>query len=1179
MQKTAIDTRDRTLLVSAAAGSGKTATLTERIIVSMLDKSNPCGIDEMLIVTFTRAAVGELRERIAKALRGAMKENPDDPFLERQLYLLPSAKISTIDSFCASILRANADKVGVNPDFRIADTAEAEMLAESILDGLISAIYEGDEGSVSSADELERLSECMTDTRSSGELAAIILSLYASTLSSLDGVSSIASLVSEYDPNTFSTVEETKLGAYAIQMLLSAVDHYLSSLKKLQGELSVRNEAKLNKMLSVIDSDIAFLSRVKGEKTYTGIREALLSYEFPKTPPVRDDTLPPVTELRRTMKEDISGRLDEVFAFSSEDWRCAYSDLYSVLSTLVNILERFDYLFREEKIRRGMLEYSDIERLTYECLWQDGKLTDVALSEKRLYKAVYIDEYQDVNSLQNKIFEAVSTDRNRFMVGDIKQSIYGFRSANTDIFAGMKKAFPQISEAKDSPSASIFMSNNFRCDKGVVDFVNNVFDTIFYRLRDSIGYLDADRLEYSKIHEGGEPEYRYPEICIASTDIFDGELSERETSALTVANKIRELLADARLDNGDPVRPGDIAIIMRNAKGREGTYKEALESLGIPSLVADDTSFFLNSEVLLTLCLLNSIDNPRRDVYLTGLLMSPIYSFTPSELTVIRAEGGESVYDSLKLFTENHSFPKGRKFLEELERYRTLSEGMHTDELLSLIFSETGLLAIASENGSRDNLMLLYENARKFESGSYRGLYNFITFINGIIDRKNAFDKREAPDSDDAVKIITAHSSKGLEYPIVFFVGAEESFNRSRGAAPRFVYKEGFGIGLFARTPSGLGLVENPTKAIINEYVKRRSFEEEARVLYVALTRARERLYVIASTKKSKSEYLEKIAVKREFLSDYSVYSLSSFSEIILASGPFKTSRADEFCDEFVEINHTRPVLSQKTEETGEDFDSTLSSDTLTERFKYQYPDEGRTRIPEKVSVSKLYPRMLDDDDGTLDLGDILDIDGDAPVSVPAFISGNNGDSKARGIATHMLFQFCDFEGLGKHGAREELRLIREKKFISERDAGLVRIKEVEAFISSALFADILEARKIWRELRFNVKLPCEMFSSEIDVKESLFGEEILVQGVIDCLYLDNDGEYHLVDYKTDRLTREELSDKRLAEERLRNSHSRQLGYYAEAVKLMFGKYPKTVEVYSLHLGDTVDVKSERNEL
>ncbi len=1185
MQRLAIDTRDRTLLVSAAAGSGKTATLTERIISSILDEKNPIGIEDMLIVTFTRAAVGELKERIAKAIKKAIAEHPENERLERQLYMLPSAKISTIDSFCSSILRANCERVGVNPGFRVADTAEAEILAEGILDGLISEIYEGREPEVATPLDFERLADCMTDTRTQGELAVIILSLYNSTLSSLEGVGSIAELVEEYNPNKYTNPESTRLIGYAIERVKEAAAHYKKHFDAIVCEIDLIGNPKSQKLRAVLQDDIAYLNNIITAKGYTELRGVLFDYEPARTPASGDSSLPPVTELRKSMKEDVLGMRERFFSFSKEDIKTAYQALYKELSVLLRVLYKFDSLFRSEKIRRGILEYSDIERFTYECLWQNGELSEVALAQRSLYRAVYIDEYQDVNSLQNKIFEAVSTPYNRFMVGDIKQSIYGFRSANTDIFADMKKNYAPMREGSEPVPSTIFMSENFRCDKGVVDFVNDIFDKLFYHLRDSIGYLDGDRLKYAKRHES-EPQYRYPEICVSDKCEFLPESDKKTHTPTVVAHKIKELLASGTLDNGQPVRPSDIAIIMRAAKGREGYYKAALDALGIPAAVADDTRFFLNSEVLLALSLLNAIDNPRRDIYLVGLMCSPLYSFTPDELTKIRAASGATVYESLVSYTDAHpEFEKGKDFISELNYYRMLSEGMPTDELISMLFKSTGLMALGAARGGKDNLLLLYEYARRFEAGSYKGLYNFISYINSVIDRKNAFDKREAPTDTDSVRIITIHSSKGLEFPIVFFVGADESLNRSYGAPPRYVYKENFGIGMFARTPSGLGLVENPTKAIISDYVKRNELEEAARVMYVALTRARERLYVVASSGKKLDSLYEEIDAKREFLDDYSVYSLSSYLEFILCMRQFKTVSATEFLgfsplesDTLTELNIVGTEVKSAAKSIGDD----SLSELLISRFNFKYPDKYKTEIPEKVSVSKLYPKMLD-----AVVGEVLDLSADEAEEravtlgvKPEFIGGSHDDAKMRGIATHLLLQFCDLDLLRERGARAELeRLVREK-FISERDAALVRLNEVELFRNSRLCRDMLEADELYREFRFNVKLPAHLFVSEIDSAALLQNESILVQGVIDCLWSDKDGNYHLVDYKTDRLTGKELANRELAEEKLRSAHSVQLGYYKEAVKLIFDKYPSTVEVYSMPLGDTVNVdKTEENLL
>lgn len=1178
MQELAIKTRDRTLLVSAAAGSGKTATLTQRIISSILDSDNRIGIEDMLIVTFTRAAVGELRERIGKAIKNAIEEHPDDAHLVRQLYMLPAAKISTIDSFCSSILRANCARVGVNPGFRVADTAEAEILAESILDGLISEIYEGREPEVATPAQFETLADCMTDTRTQDELAAIIRTLYNSTLSSLEGVGSIAALIEEYNPARFESIEKTRLIGYAIERVKEAASHYKGHFEAIVCEIDAIGNPKSMKLRDVLASDISWFKAILSATTYRGLREALYSYDICTTPSSGDKSLPPTTSLRASMKSELVSMREDYFSYKEEDIRKAYAALYAELSTLVRVLNKFDELFRQEKIRRGILEYSDIERLTYECLWQGGELTEVAHAERALYRAVYIDEYQDVNNLQNKIFEAVSPPFARFMVGDIKQSIYGFRSANTDIFAAMKNSFAPMAENSPPNASTIFMSENFRCDEGVVDFVNDVFDKIFYHLRDSIGYVDGDRLKFAK---GNSVKYRYPEICVADKAEFSRDEDKKTYTPYVVARKIKELLECGTLDNGERIRPSDIAIIMRSAKGKEGYYKAALDSIGIPAAVADDTTFFLNSEVLLALALLNTIDNPRRDIYLVGLLCSPLYSFSPNDLAKIRSYSADTFYESLVGYTEaNPDFEKGASFLRELSYYRMLSEGMPTDELISMLFKTTGLMALGAARGGKDNLLLLYEYARKFEAGSYKGLYNFISYVNSVIDRKNSFDKREAPTDGDSVRIITVHSSKGLEFPVVFFVGGEESINRSFGASQRYVYKENFGIGMFARTQSGLGLVENPTKAIINEYIRRSELEESARILYVALTRAREQLYIVATAGKKYEDFLTEIDTKREFLDDYSVYSLSSYLEFMLCSKKQRIMTAGEF------LSDTPPFLTgieaeltedstgnEDVRELDDDGDHTLS-DTLIERFNFKYPDLYKTEIPEKVSVSKLYPEILD---GTGE--DVLDLT-DEPEdytlrplgAVPEFIGGEENDAKMRGIATHLLLQFCNLEGLVTNGAKAELERLKRERFISQRDAGLVRLYEADMFARSRLCRDMMAAEKIYREFRFNVKLPATLFAKDPHTRAKLSSESLLVQGVIDCLWLDNEGNYHLVDYKTDRLTKEELADRTKAEEKLRAAHSVQLGYYREAVKLIFGKYPSTTEVYSLPLGDTVSV-------
>ena len=1199
-QLDAINTRDRTLLVSAAAGSGKTATLTERIISSVLDEKNPINIEDMLIVTYTRAAVGELRERIGKAVRKALKEHPDDERLERQLHMLPSAKINTIDAFCADILRANAERVGISPSFRVPDTAEAQLLAENILAGLIESIYDGNEPKVATPKELDSLTDCLAQARRQGDLPQIIHRIYSSTLTSLEGVGAIGELVDEFDPDKFTTVEATGYGRYCIDRLGELLAHYRAAFRDIKDEISAIGDAKFDKIIAMIDDALALIDELAGKSGYTEIREVLTSYEFKKAASVsKKDNLPPIGIVRKAFKEDLTKMTDEFFLHTEEEWRIAYGGLYRQFDVLYRVVKEFDRLFREEKTRRGMCEFSDVERLTYECLWQNGEKTDVAKEQAKLYKAVYIDEYQDVNSLQNKIFEAISTDTNRFMVGDIKQSIYEFRSANPRIFADMKKSFPPLGAKGDHPAASIFMSNNFRCDEGVIDFVNDVFDRLFDRLSDSIGYVPADRLTFSKIYDHEKPSYTYPEIClvpsIPKSDPRSALLGEStDLVPEVVARKIKELLDEGHLDNGEKIQPRHIAIIMRNVKNKGVKYARALKKLGIPAALAENERFFINPDVLLVLCLLNSIDNPHKDVYLAGLMCSPIYNFTVGEVALIRKLApADTLYDSLvKYSEEGEDGERVKKFLEKLSYYRLMSEGMPTDKLLMKLYHETGLLALSSnKKESKDNLMLLYEHARKFEAGSFKGLYNFISYVNQLTGRESDFDKREAPAECDAVRIITAHGSKGLEYPIVFFAGGTKSFKQSGDAmeAPRFEYEEGFGMGMFLRTESGLARVRNATKNVIKHYRHRRKIEEEARVLYVILTRARERLYVVGQIKSDVEAFEAETAAAREYMSKYSVYKISNLLGMILEMKEFDCKFPTEFLKEppiiftdeaFSLIDSGKTLYSDEDDEGEADTAQIDSGDVasiereLKERFSFEYPGLHLTRLPGKLSVSRLYPTVLDgSDEFAVRLDDAKDPEEERRAYLPKFRAPEDANLSAeRGIATHMLLQFCDLERLTENGARAELEALVSGGFISERDAGLVRIREVEGFRNSRLLTEMRSAARLYREFRFNVKLPAADFTSDGELKTLYENERVLVQGVIDCLYEDADGEYHLVDYKTDRLTPEERSDRDAARRKLMEKHALQLSYYAKAVELIFGKYPKTIEVYSLPLGDTLDV-------
>lgn len=1185
-QKLAIQTVGKTLLVSAAAGSGKTAVLTERIIRRLTDEKCPIDITDMLVVTFTNAAVGELRERISSAVEEKVKENPKNERLRRQLLLLPGAKICTIDAFCGDILRANCDAVGVSPAYRIADKAEAELLAENILDTLIDGVYRGEDRVVPSED-FDRLAECLTDTKEQGTISSVIRYLYALTRRSVEGIGSLKRLAELYNPdNLRDGVNSTPYAIYITDRAHEMAEHYISVLEKTRYEVS--GFVGADKIIDTLSSDLAFLRKILSCEGYTALYEVFSAFCFATSPnKLKDPAAPNTTDLRKELKIALEDFKSGYMYYTEQTWKIAYEEIYKVLSTLVKLVYEFDRRFVGEKVRRGALEYSDVTRFTYECLVKDGAHTPLAFAEKDKYEAIFIDEYQDVDSLQDAIFDAISRDNNRFMVGDIKQSIYGFRGAEPTLFAKKKNAFAPLTPSDSidtNEPRTIFMSDNFRCDRGVIDFVNKIFDTVFELDKESVGYTEFDRLNFSKVYDGTAPsEVINPEICVIDRNYLPlGEDTPGELNQpILVAKKIKKLIETERLNSGEPIRPKDIAIILRSAKDRAENYASALSLYGIPSSCDDDKDFFLNREVLLSLCLLNAIDNPEREIYLAGLMLSPLYNFTADDMVKIKKTGEDGLYSCLKKYTEdNPDFEKGERFLSSLARYRAIAEGMSVDKLLFRLYAETGLLSLASKNGGKENLLLLYNYAENFEASSFKGLYNFIGYINGLIERGGTFEKKKGAANEDAVSIITVHSSKGLEYPVVFFAAAECETVKKENEKKRFLYKDGFGIGIYFRTPSGLALVRNPMRQAIKNRIERDEFKEAERILYVALTRARERLYITAKSRGLAQGLIEKALARREFPSRYSLYSCSSFIDLILYAAPHSSLLdVGEFLgdngDNIEENTVNGGICVEKSEQipyTDGELETTLKS-----RFGFKYKDLYFTDLPEKMSVSNLYPTVLDGtDENTVRLFEEEEnVNKSRRTVAPVFITGEDADlSIKRGIATHKMLQFCDFSELERTGVDAEIERLIKDGFITHGDLDLIRREEIELFRKSRLLSEILGAKRLWRELRFNLRLPAENFTADEERKSAYKdrGETVLVQGVIDCLIEDEKGNLHLIDYKTDRLTKEELSDKALATKKLSLLHSTQLSYYADAVNTVFGREVASVRVYSLPLGDTVEV-------
>ena len=1175
-QLSAINTRDRSLLVSAAAGSGKTTTLTERIIRSLLDGEHPESIKNMLIVTFTNASVDDLRGKIRTALTDAIEKNPDDKRLSDELYMLPSARIMTIDAFCAEIVRTNADKIGISPSYRIAESAEIEILTSALMESLIGDAFAGRLDDTCTPKEIEILSDCLTNSKKTKNLEEVLRMLYERSKSAVLGVDIFEHLAKRYTLGANMPAEESFFGKEIIKRAKEVLLHCANALEVLANKADLEGDEYCAPDAAVYADFKESVSRVAKIEQFGEMRSAIAELAPPKLKPVKAENKSKLLNLLRdefsAIKDEIKDLYHRYFAYNENMWHNLLLELGAVVSPLARFLKKFDTVYTEDKRRRGICEHSDVERYAFSALYNsDLTETDVASSYKSRFTSVYIDEYQDVNEIQDAIFRAVARDDNRFMVGDIKQSIYSFRSARPDIFKSMKNIFTPLKDAAPGTPSTIFLSQNFRCDEGVVDFVNGIFDTMFSVVGESIGYVNEDALVFSKSYQNGTPaEYTPAEIFILDKPTADDTTeapAEKSYGPAFVAEKIRELIECGTLADGRRISPSDIAIVLRKKSGAED-FKEALSALGINAEVKDTDSFFTTPEILIALCLLNAIDNPRRDIYLAGLMCSPLYSFTPDELLAYRLNSSDDcLYISLKSYISTHPCDEKLKgFLNSLNRYREISEGMCAHELIYRLFTETGLFALASANGEKERLYLFYNYARKFEAGSLKGLYSFIKYINAVVEKNAGIDEGGASGDTDAVKIVTVHSSKGLEYPIVFFAEASRELI-SLDARARVLYEEEFGISFCLRAPGGLALAENPINSLLRDRIKEKFFEEELRVLYVALTRAKERLFVIGDIERGKTaeEYIDKIDMRKKTLTPFGARKIPSFLDIIMTA---KTNAKVNFIfheDRYV-TNETAVHTAQKTKKREKE-DNLY--ELLTERFSFEYPHREMANMPAKLSVSRLYPDVLD---GANDNAEILIGRERRRAVLPEFYTGKAKDESARdGIATHMVLQFCDFDLLKKDSKAEVERLL-SLGFISKKTRERVRENEIALFASSHLIEEILGAKKVYRELRFNTSLPAHLFTEDKNRQEKLAGESLFVQGVIDCIYEDQEGELHLVDYKTDRLTKEELADENLAQKTLNEKHALQLGYYKRAVEEIFGKSPKTVRVFSLPLGKTVDI-------
>lgn len=1179
-QRYAIDLRDRNILVSAAAGSGKTATLTERIIRLLTDKDNPADITSMLIVTFTRAAAGELRSRISRELSHALASDPSNRHLAHQITALGSASICTIDSYYLDLVKSNFQKLDIPSKFRLADETELAIMRSELMNAVIERRYASDNEFCSFADEI-------TSANGEYQLSEILLDLYKKILYLPNGTDFLDSSIEQYNKDSEHDFFETPAGELMLRNLCDEISYLIKRTERLLSMIDEEpNAAPYGKAIS---SDLDFLKQLNMRletKSYASVRELVFDYtplDLSRVPAKNKNEVTEEIKLERdTIKKTIQGYCDREFSIHPDDIPLICKKSAELARKTKDVLDDFISAYNNEKSSRSICEFSDLRSYALKLLVdENGAPTQTALEEQKRFKHIFVDEYQDTDAIQDLVFRTISNGHNLFFVGDIKQSIYSFRGAEPSVFSEYRKSYLPAEGRTDIPEIplSVFMSENFRCSPNIISFTNAVCSYLF---RESdyegggIGYVAEDDLKAMRPAPVSTDKVK---VVLLEEDQF------KDVEGDYIISEIKSILSGRLKPDGKPYLPRDIAILTRTNK-EAAKIADYLAKAGIPHANSAGNDLFENSEVLLMLSLLSAADNPQRDIPLAAVLRSPIFGFNLGDLINVRAgRSNLSLYDAVCEYAiDDFSDPELQKkctlAIDKIENYRSEAEAMPVHMFMRYLWRDTNALTYAGSDEDskkrtpferRRNLRKFYEYARRYEASSYKGLHDFVEYVNGIIAQNTKISDEDAV-TDDTVQIMTVHKSKGLEFPTVFLYGCAKTMNEQDSRKNViFTQTTSPGIAFKITDSSGFGLLDSPYRITLGNKLSSLSSEEDIRILYVALTRARDNLYVVASGKSNFAYKRLSTAFRRASIGGRLtvLQSTSWLDRILLGLAGDTTNDSYEIITPQIEETE---VFETETE-TKHHFDEmkiTKMYDEIKSSLEFKYPYSDFSGIPAKVSVSRLYPELLNENS---DIVDILQKADNMESRKPRFL-GNEDSAADKGTATHLFMQFCDFSRIEatSDSVREEISRLVAERYIPQKVADLIRVNEIAKFVSTDFYKQIVSSEKLYRELRFNIFLPASDFTNDQLKKSSLADEQILVQGVIDLCFINSQGDLVLCDYKTDRIPRDIINSRERTAEFLFYRHGQQLTYYSKAIEAMMGKSPDKVYLYSLCFGDALEI-------
>lgn len=1246
-QQKVIELRDSSILVSAAAGSGKTAVLTERIVREVCDEEHPVDIDRLLIVTFTNAAAAEMRERIAAKIAERMEETPDSAHIQRQATLLHNAQITTIDSFCLFLLRNHFNEIGLDPAFRIADEGEVKLMQQDVLKELIEDSY------ASGNEDFRYCVEyfCPGGRESVLEKHILNLSRYAASFPWPEEW--LLERKRDYDAATPGELCESNYGRYLTEHLSAMAAGWLQKLERVQALVQEPDGPYM--FGEMVDGEIEQLERLCACGNLEEYAARLPAIAFGTLSRKKDDSVSAskrelAVNLRAEVKKSVQGMAEKLFATPLELAAAQGAACGRPVGILIDLTLDFDRRMAEKKREKKVIDFSDMEHFALDILVErrEGELhpSRVALEYRQHFAEVLIDEYQDSNLVQEFLLRAVSGEEeghyNRFMVGDVKQSIYKFRLARPELFLEKYESYIGI------PQIRIDLAKNFRSRVQVVEAVNDVFSRL---MSPRVGGLAYD--EKAALYPGAV----YPENAGNESELLliekpekDSEETEKQREARAIAARIKELRGNFSVTDragGElrPVKYSDMVILLRTNSGWDEEFKEVLEEEGIPVYITSKTGYFGATEVQELLQVLRVLDNPRQDIPLFGVMKSVFGGFGEEEIALIRSmHKGCSLYEAVKRFadedgqstepgeagsqevqhpepreagsqevqhpepgeaggqeiqlpepweagnqeTRSPEFPeerglreKVRRFLNMLGKYRRCTVYMPVRELLTTLVTDFDYLnyvtALPAGGKRRANVEMLFTRASDFEKTSYFGLFHFIRYMEQLEKYDVDYGEAEGLDENaDVVRIMSIHKSKGLEFPVTFVSGLSKRLNM-QDANQSLILDMDLGLATDYVDPERRLRNKTLRRLALARKLREDSLSEELRVLYVAMTRAREKLILTAVLEKAEEKWqtVRESGTEQLSFSDFMESgSLLDFLLPVLGKTCIQVSvvkgeeLAAEGMREQIELGDRRRRLEQELPVDEE------ALEVLKERLGAVYAYENLAGLYTKTTVSELkIAAMADKDEAAFHTFEEKEVQ----PYIPAFRrEAESVSGTVRGNAYHRAMELMDFGRLmgdaQATGANyEEYRQFWESKearsrlhaFLKEETENrrlkqeyfeALNEKKLVNFLRSQLGFRMWRAEcggKLYREQPFVMGLPASRIGKDFPDSES-----VLIQGIIDVFFEEEEGLV-LLDYKTDAVS---------SMEELWNRYETQLDYYSEALRKLMGKPVKERILYSFHL-------------